>query len=262
MSADSLSHQAVLNSAKSTSSLPALAAEIIMQIFKFTDNFVTATGLSSTSRRFQSTWKIISPLIWHATVARSIPCYHQAFEYPLDAASSEQIKDMGLIASKVAQQFYGKADIASLALHFYQVDVIKRGVGGPSSLTEAQRTSFPQALYRLYTLASLANSASDRLPYDLLASLDLLEIEQMTEALHWLMHCCPNEHRFELRIRTTTENINPGVGDWPSLRNTGMNCRYASLFSAKTYRDPHSMNDLVKFEDGFGISCLMNYAWG
>ena len=58
---------------------------------------------------------------------------------------------MGLIASKVAQQFYGKADIASLALHFYQADVIKRGVGGPSSLTEAQRTSFPQALYRLYT---------------------------------------------------------------------------------------------------------------
>ena len=204
----------------STSSLPALPAELIIQIFKSIDNFATATALSSTSRRFQSIWKTSSPSICYSIFARTIPCYHQAFEYvraqPLNAASSEQTEDMDLLASKVTPQFYENA-FTALMVQLYEADVIKRGVGGPSSMAEAQYTCFLQAWYRIHNLTSLANMARNRLLYDLLASLDLLQFEQVTEALRWLMHCCPNEHEFELRIK----KIHPGVVDCPSRDSEG-----------------------------------------
>ncbi|KAF6236646.1 hypothetical protein HO173_004937 [Letharia columbiana] len=188
----------------STSSLPAIPTELLAQIFKSTDSFATATALSSTSRRFRSIWKTHSPSICYAVLVRTIPCYDQAFDYvkaqPPDATSSEQIRDTDLLAINLTKQFCGNAEIACLALRHYETQMIARlsvQTPGPSSLTEAQRKSFLRAWYRIHTLAS---GPTDPLPYDKLASLNLLEFEQMMEALRWLMYYCPNEHRTELRI--------------------------------------------------------------
>ncbi len=195
----------LLHSGTSASSLPALPTELITQIFKSTDNFATATALSSTSRKFQSIWKTDSASICYAILVRTIPCYDQAFGYvkaqPLDTASLEQTDNTAPLASKVAKQFCETADIASRALQYYEVDVLKcdafHSDMGLSRLTEVQGTYFLQAWYRIHTLAI---SASDRLPYEMLASLYLSEFRQMTEVLRWLMYFCPNEHRSELRI--------------------------------------------------------------
>ena len=182
----------------SASSLPALPTELITQIFKSINDFATATALSSTSRRFQSIWKTHSASICYAILVRTIPCYDQAFGYveaqPLDTASPEQTDNTAPLASKVAKQFCKNADIASRALQYYDSSLSDLV---PSRLTEADRTCFLQAWYRIHTLASLA---SDRLPYEMLASLYFLEFRQMMEVLRGLMDYCPDEHRSELRI--------------------------------------------------------------
>lgn len=189
----------------SANSLPALPTEIVTQIFKSTDDFSTATALSSTSHRFQSIWKTNAASICHNILVRTIACYDQALEYvkaqPLNAASSEPIGDTSLLAIKVTKQFLKNADIASLALQYYEAHVLKHistyGLLHLSSFTEAQRTCFLQAWYRIHALASLAE---EFLPCNMLAAMDLLEFEQMWEALRWLMYWCPDEHRSELRI--------------------------------------------------------------
>lgn len=179
--------------------------ELITQIFKSIGSISTADALGSTSRRLHSVWKSHAISICHDILVHSIACYDQAFEYvraqPIDVASCEQIKDTGSLAIMVAKQFCENAHIACHALRLYETQVIESlrrcRDHDRSRLTEAQRTGFLQAWYRIHTLASLP---SDPLPYDMLASLDLLEFEQMMDTFCWLMYWCPNDQRFELRI--------------------------------------------------------------
>ncbi|CAF9942387.1 MAG: hypothetical protein ALECFALPRED_009723 [Alectoria fallacina] len=196
-------------------SSPVFPNELIIQIFKSIDDLPTATALGSTCRRFQSIWRTEAPPICHAVLVETITCYDQAFDYvqaqPLNAVNPKQIEDTGQLAIIVAKVFYENADIACLALRHYEVQVIESfshcEPPGPSSLTETQRTCFLKAWYRIHTLASLS---SDQVPHGMLASLDLLEFEQMMELGHWLMYCCPDDYRTELRI-----NFHPGCSKSP-----------------------------------------------
>ena len=185
-------------------SLSTIPNELILQIFKSTDSFATVTLLSSTCRRFRSIWDTHMPSVCHAILVRTLTCYNQAFEYvraqPLEDAGSGQIQDTTPIVVKVTKQFLDNADVACRALQLYETQLIQGPsceTCGPSRLTGAQRTSFLQAWYRIHTLASLP---TDPLPYEMLASLDLLEFEQMLEVMCWLMYWCPENHRSELRI--------------------------------------------------------------
>ena len=185
-------------------SLSIIPNELIVQIFKSTDSFATVTSLSSTSRQFRSIWDTHMPSICHAILVRTLPCYGQAFEYvraqPLDDLGSGQIEDTTPMVIKVTKQFLDNADIACRALQLYEAQLLQGPsceTCGPRGLAGAQRTSFLQAWYRVHTLASLP---TDPLPYEMLASLDLLEFEQMLEIMCWLMYWCPENHRSELRI--------------------------------------------------------------
>ena len=195
--------------------LPKLPTELIIQIFKSTNNLATATALSISSHRFQSIWQANSASICHAVV-RTIPCYDQACEYVKaqtpDATSPEKTEDMGLVTLKLAKKLFDNADIASQALRYYEEHVVEnvaRWARGPSSLTESQRICFVKAWYRICTLASLP---SDSLPYSMLASLDFLEFQQMVEAIRWVVSTGPYRLRPELQLGF--HHCRPKCCDW------------------------------------------------
>lgn len=178
--------------------------EIMIQIFKSCDSFATATSFSSTCHKCQSIWTTHAPRICYAILLRTIQCFYEAFQYvkaqSLDPKRFDQSEDMGARVISVTKQFRDNADIASLALHLYETQMIEhlsQASHDPRRLTEAQRDRFLQAWYRIHTLASLP---TDPLPYDKLASLDLLEFEEMMDAMWWLMYSCPDERRNDLRI--------------------------------------------------------------
>ena len=188
----------------SANSLPGLPTELITQIFKSTKYLATATALGSTSRRFRSIWETNSASICNAILARSIICYDQALEYlkaqPLDTVSLEQTEDMGLVATKLITKIFENAHIASWAWERYEgelIDSVSRGGHDRSSPTEAPRMCFLQAWYRIHTLASLSRT-NDPLLCSTLAAMDLLEFEQMTVILRWLLdlrNCTGNSLR-------------------------------------------------------------------
>ena len=215
---------APVESAMSTSSLPALPVEIITEIFKSTDDFSTATALSRTCRGLHSVWKSNTASICYALLVRTIPCYDQAFQYVqvqhLDIVSSGLLDATDSLAIEATEQFLENAEVAHAALQLYETQMIKRvskaSEGGPwpiqncpspRRLTEAQRGYFLKAWYRLHTLASLP---SDPLPYSILASLDRLELEQMRDVLRWLWDELPAQfrlmheggHRFFARFKS------------------------------------------------------------
>ena len=209
----------------SGNSLLDLSTELIIEIFKSTKSFATATSFSSTSRIFRAIWKMHSRRICYEILSDTIICYDQAFAYvkaqplavigpehyaiaqPLADKSPEHIGDTTPVLTKVVRQFFDNADIAYRAWQFYE-DLVSEYVFDETRMTRyvsnktfghgdnqgGQCISFLQAWYRIHTLAC------DTLPCDMLASLDILELEQMREVMCWLRDFCPKEHKRMLCI--------------------------------------------------------------
>ena len=209
----------------SGNSLLTLPNELIIEILKSTNSFATATSFSSTSRKFRAIWEMHTRWICYGILSDTITCYHQAFEYvkaqppavigpehyaiaqPLADISPKHIGDATPVLFKILRQFLDNADIAYRALQFYE-DLMSEYVSDESRMTRyvsnktlghdddqgGQRISFLQAWYRIHTLAC------DTLPCDMLASLDILELEQMREVMCWLRNFCPEEHKRMLCI--------------------------------------------------------------
>ena len=76
-------------SAMSQASLPGLAPELKIQIFKSMDSFSSVTVLSSTSRTFRSIWKFNTKSVCDALVQRILDCPGEA-KMLLDAQDSSQ----------------------------------------------------------------------------------------------------------------------------------------------------------------------------
>ena len=189
-------------------SLSTLPNELIVENFDSTDSFATAKSFSSTSRFFRAIWKMRSRRICYGVLSGTSTCFHQAFEYlraqppavisperyaiaqPLAHISLEYIEDATPVSFKVFRQFLGNADIAYRASQFYE-DTMSEYVSDESWMTRYvshktsghgefegdQGISCLQAWYRIHTLAC------EKMPCDMLASLDILDHEQMREVM-------------------------------------------------------------------------------
>ena len=173
--------------------------------------------------------------ICHAILVRKITCYDQAFEYvkaqSLDVTKSVCIQDKPPPAIKVTKKFCDNADIARRALRFYRTPAIQPiycRTSGPIGVTEAQRTGFLKAWYRLHTLAS---SPPDPRPYSMLASMDPVESLQMLRIFWWLVYSCPGHHRSAQRINSQHGHLE-GRLRYSGLRDpwTGLEERLACLY--------------------------------
>ena len=252
--------------------LSTLAIELSVQIFKSLDNFDTATSLSTTSRSFRGIYETHTISICFWILCRTVSCYIEAFEYvkaqPLEVIYASRIEDTTPVPIMVAKQFRKNANIACQALQCYESQMIEcvsnkermgryesersyrsDRISNPGGLTEAQRICFLQVWYRIHTIACLPH---ERIPYDVLAYLDILELEQMREVMCWLICICSEVLQLELCIRShyewlqgptrKPEHLKWSIDeeDW-NILNNHLNAQYRRV--SKTYFNDQSRND-------------------
>ena len=181
----------------------------------------------------------------------------------LGTGSSGLIDVMDLLAVETTERFFKNADVAHVALQLYEnqlatkvfetPDVVCRAMQiyqSPERLTEAQRGCFLKAWCRLHTLASLP---IDILPYNILASLDRLDFEQMRDVLRWLRIEPPRKRMTRDGLCTRHSDL---VGGQGSYRHGAL---VKSHITGKQWRELEGrLNSLLK-ELPRGLSRLSSF---
>ena len=214
-------------------SLPALAPELKIQIFKSMDSFSSVAILSSTSRTFHNLWKSDAKSICNAVLQRTIECLPEA-QVLLDAQKSCQ-QALGVLALDTSQEGHGpfqqavqrsqrlsiNADTALLALEAYNhsaftpstlvrtISSINRTRLVDREMLPVERTHFIRAYYGAMTMVLLWHK---EFPESLFASWNMLHFQRVREVLDFVLKGFPKSLRQHMVI-VAADGYEPD-GEW------------------------------------------------
>ncbi|KAL2052445.1 hypothetical protein ABVK25_007317 [Lepraria finkii] len=205
--------QVLLSLAMPTTTLSDLPPELGIIVFKSFGEFTSATALVRTSHKFYSVWEDNPSAITNAILPRAIKCFDQATER-LEAddklANNQRSADATHPAIQGTKQSVANAIVARRMRRHYEraaIEVATGILGGPKTrdlkcVTPTERTHLIQATYRAITVACCSHQP---LPYDMLASLDMLELHKVFVALvcltYWIPFKLSNPERIQLALR-------------------------------------------------------------
>ena len=169
--------------------LPALPAELLIEIFEATDSFPTALALSKTCHRLHSIWTSNANVILPSVVecfpqAQKLATTQEKAAQRQPHAHSTSLAHPG-IPITTNQRISQNASEASRILQTFETDVVSRHSQNTSlprctPLTPTERTSFLNGFYLALTYLTVGRS----LPF--LSPLPLLSYMQMFEAMRAL----------------------------------------------------------------------------
>lgn len=181
--AESLSSVALLHPNHEQKTMTGFPPEIILQIYRHLNSASDITALNSTSRRYNSIWRINAASISAAVLSRSIDCYNSAFELFEIEERVKQIYCIILPQSAVLKRL-------RLAQKQAQ-DVVRQGRRNDRCDHTSSGILYRGVLYRNEELLSAARCASyllrlieDRVVYTGGTSLDELDREITPSSHH------------------------------------------------------------------------------
>ena len=196
------------SSTVSEASFSHLPPELKIQIFGFLDSVSAVTALSSTSRTFNSIWKVNVNHICDAIIQRTIESPVEA-KALIDAQQSmRRTKDKRKLkkvrrdqsgcqkAVRRLHQYLTNKDMASLALNYFE-DSLLRHSEISRRFSSTERGHFMQAYYRSMVLVLLSpnkrpvslilpQSALNEIPISLITPWSMLEYKRVYEILEFI----------------------------------------------------------------------------
>ncbi|KAM0794278.1 hypothetical protein BDR22DRAFT_827072 [Usnea florida] len=184
------------SSTVSEASFSSLPPELKIQIFGYLDSVSAVTALSSTSRTFNSIWKVNTKHICDAIVQRTVESPVEAKALIDAQQSTRKTKDKRSLKKvrrdqngyqKVArrlQQYLTNDDMASLALSSFERKVLQ-GSEIRQRLPSTERGPFIQAYYRSRVLILLS---TDGIPSSLITPWSMLEYRRVYEILDYFYY--------------------------------------------------------------------------
>lgn len=180
--------------------------EVILQIFRYADDFSTANALLRTSSVFHCIWLLNANAIAVSILPRAVRYYAEArvlvHAYEQEAKLS-QVYDGGPRSHREAiivhvRRFLSASD---LLFNFYENSILPnlKLPGGTSSYMPLDRDRALPALYRLKTLAISCHNPQIESPA--LESITKPELIDMCEVISWLRRKCPLETQEELGLQ-------------------------------------------------------------
>ena len=192
----------------SQASLPALAPELKIQIFKSMDSFSSVAILSSTSRTFHNLWKSDAKSICDAVLQRTIECLPEA-QVLLDAENSSyqtiDAQDLGTSqeghdafqqAILRSQRLLVNADAALLAFEKFRYEMFEV-FESDRKMSPLERTPFVQAYYGVMTVLYFSWEGTTR---PLIASWDMLHLQRVSEVMCFLCKQYPESLQKPLHL--------------------------------------------------------------
>ena len=181
-----ISKSAPESSTVSEASLPNLPPELKIQIFGFVNSFSAVKALSSTSRTFNSIWKLNANHICDAILKRVIksPVEAKALidaqKFTRQTQDDQNLKldqkdrDGYQQAARRLQQYLTNKVMASRALKYFEECETRR------KLSSRERAHFVQAYYRARVLVLLS---TDGIPESLITTWNMLDSKRVHEIL-------------------------------------------------------------------------------
>ena len=201
----------------STTTLPALPAELLLNIFEATDSFPTALALSKTCHRLHSIWTSNADTILPSIVE----CFPQAQKLATTQENVAQEQTHPQHTSLVRPEFpittnqriSQNASLASHMLHTFETHLNSQTTSPTrrTPLTPTERTSFLNGFYNAMTFLTLGNRRSFFLP------LPMLTYMQMHDAFHVLdLHLLtsPNSPLHSMRSPESNMTISEAIADF------------------------------------------------
>ena len=186
-----------------------LPPEVILQVFRFGDNFATVNALLRTSSVFHCIWLLNANTIAAAVLPRAIPYHAEATS--LVQAQEQEAKlnptyNGGPRCHREevivkAKRFFSASDL----LRRYYDDSIfptRMNIGLPQDgpfFILLDRDRFLPAFYRLKTLAILFRVM--QIPSEALNGVSKDDLIDMCEITSWLRRKCPHERQEELGVK-------------------------------------------------------------
>ena len=174
------------SSTVSEASLLQLPPELKIQVFGYMDSFSAVTALSSTSRTFNSIWKVNADHISDAILQRAIECPVEAKSLIDAQQSTRQTEDNQNLkedqknqdgyqqAVERVQQYLTNVDMASWTLKYFENSQTGQ------RLSSRDRADFMQAYYRTRVLVLLS---TDGIPSSLITTWSMLDFKRVYEIL-------------------------------------------------------------------------------
>ena len=162
-----------------------LAAEVVSQVFRSREDFLSATNLSKASRRFQAVWQQDIDQISYAILQNSIECTHQVYEYlsaSIEVGKTTLHGNKREMATAKTLVIKDRASNAGKAIFLFMKFVSNQSPK-EAAITPTTRRDFIKAYHRAWTLATLAPQSP---PHQMITSMDLLELLQLREVLMWM----------------------------------------------------------------------------
>lgn len=183
-----------------------LPPEVILQIFRYADNFSTANALLRTSSVFHCIWLLNANTIAVSILPRAVRYYTEA-RVLVDAYEQEaklsQVYDGRPRSHREAvivhvRRFLSASD---LLFNFYETSILPnlKLPGSTSPYLPLDRDHFLPALYRLKTLAICCQTP--QIKSSALEAVTKVELIDMCEVISWLRRKCPWETQEELGIQ-------------------------------------------------------------
>ena len=196
----------------SQASLPGLASELKIQIFKSMDTFSSVTILSSTSRTFHDVWKLNTKSISDAVLQRIIECPVEA-KMLLDAedsnpqcvpdrdTSDEEYNSYQSAINRTHRAFFNAHEASG---YFRSFDYVALIFTLDRRLSSTERTHFIKAYFRARILARLSHQG---IPEPFVASWNMLDFQRVREVLRFLALVAINYENTLRRIQLLDQDF-------------------------------------------------------
>ena len=178
------------------SSLPGLAPELKIQIFKSMDSFGSVAVLSSTSRAFHDIWMSDTKSICDAVLQRIIECPIEIAAALVDAQESSQLavhvpnldtrqKDHSAHQSVIerTQRMLVNADTTLSIFKYFDYIMSFFSMFNPQEVLSTDQRHFFQAYHGAMTMVLCSHEG---VPKSLIASWDMLKFQRVREVLFFL----------------------------------------------------------------------------
>ncbi|CAF9943626.1 MAG: hypothetical protein ALECFALPRED_000804 [Alectoria fallacina] len=206
----------------SQASLPGLAPELKIQIFKSMDSFGSVAVLSSTSRAFHDIWMSDTKSICDAVLQRIIECPIEIAAALVDAQESSQLavhvpnldtrqKDHSAHQSVIerTQRMLVNADTTLSIFKHFDYDVSFFSMLNPQAVLSTDQRHFFQAYYGGMTMVLCSHEG---VPKSLIASWDMLKFQRVREILFFLTEISPEVVKQHLGINPVDSSEPPEEG--------------------------------------------------